>query len=344
MDSDLRAILSRYPAAARPTSEPQSLGNAGGLSGSRLWKYPSGIGPLVARAWPVDAPPRAALQEIHGWLSGVSCLGFVPIPLRGLDGQTLYERAGGQWEVVPWMPGTPESAPPSSAGRVRSAFAALAAFHQRLATDRSQGPSPGLLARFREVEWLLAGGLQELDRLLAHSGSDPLRGIARRWVQAARIASPRVLEILSRAIPLQVDRQPCLRDVRPEHFLFQEDRVTGLIDLGAMGLETVSADLARLLGDWLGPHPEQRSMALSAYSSIRPLGATETTLIDVFERSSALLGGGHWIHWHFVEARRFDEPEAVAKGLENALRRLLRSDLLVERSRSGQGIDRLDGP
>ncbi len=116
--------------------------------------------------------------------------------------------------------------------------------------------------------------------------------------------------------------QPCLRDARPDHFLFEGDRLTGLIDFGAMGLEAVSADLARLLSEWVGPDLLARAEALDTYTSIRHLEDAEATLIDVFESSAAVLGAGHWIRWHFVEGRRFDDPEAVSRGIERGLERL----------------------
>jgi Ser/Thr protein kinase RdoA (MazF antagonist) len=117
-------------------------------------------------------------------------------------------------------------------------------------------------------------------------------------------------------------RQPCLRDVRPEHFLFTGDEVTGLVDFGAMGIDTVAADLARLLSEWFGRDLPLRQAALESYTSLRPIESAETLLIDVFEGSSAILGPGHWVRWHFLEGRRFQEPNAVIRGLEKGLERL----------------------
>ena len=98
--------------------------------------------------------------------------------------------------------------------------------------------------------------------------------------------------------------------------------MTGLIDFGAMAIESVAADLARLLGDWVGPDTNARAEALDAYASVRPLEAAEIALLDVFEDSSALLGAGHWVRWHFLEGRRFDDPSSVAGGIERGLQRL----------------------
>lgn len=315
-------MLGRYPAIARPSSEPESLGGAGGLSGSRLWRYPSGLGTLLARAWPADGPPRSALEEIHGWLGESADLGFIPAPLRGLDGRTLYGHAGRLWEVTPWLPGTAEAGHPPPADRVRAAFVALAAFHQRLSRHQSAGPSPGLQARLKELTGWLGSGFSAVETLLALRRDDPLCDAARRWVEAARARAPYAVDGLTRGAGVTVVRQPCLRDVRPEHVLFTGGTVTGLVDFGAMGVDTVAADLARLLSEWTLGTPSARNAALAAYESVRPLAPEETALIEVFERSSAVLVGGHWVRWHFVEGRVFDDPAAVARGLAKGLERL----------------------
>src|SRR5690349_6854153 len=76
----LKVVLERYPKAAQPLGEPEPLGNAGGFSGAQLWRFSSGIGTLAARAWPIEGPPAAALQQIHDWLALTRTLGFVATP------------------------------------------------------------------------------------------------------------------------------------------------------------------------------------------------------------------------------------------------------------------------
>jgi homoserine kinase type II len=322
MDSDLIAVLRLYPSVARPSSPPEPLGNAGGLSGARLWRYRSGLGPLVARAWPHDGPTREALEEIHGWLAEAAPVGFVPVPVAGLDGRTLQSSGGRFWEVTPWMPGSADPDRPPLPAKVCSGFSALAAVHQRLAHHRTPGPSPGLLSRAREVGWLLGGGFAEVERAIARQPADPLTVLAARWVDTARRAAPRVHDDLARAAGVQVNRQPCLRDVRPDHILFSGDKVTGLVDFGAMGIDTVATDLSRLASEWIGSAPALRSAGFAAYVAVRPVAPSEAALIEVFERSAALLGAGHWVRWHFLEGRVFADPSAVARGLEKGIERL----------------------
>ena len=244
------------------------------------------------------------------------------MPWHSLSGETFHERAGRLWELAPWMPGAPESASPPPAARVRAAFAALAAFHQRLGAETVLGPSVGLRKRFQELFSLAERDFGEVRAWAAPFPADPLRGLAARWVELARPLAPGILARLQAVQAVDVPRQPCLRDVRPDHFLFEADRVTGLLDYGAAGLETVAGDLARLFAEWLGRDRDLRSSAVAAYAGVRPLSAAETDLIAVFERSAALLGPAHWLRWHFAEGRRFDDPSAVRLGLEKGLARL----------------------
>src|SRR3954454_11405698 len=91
-NGDLTTVLARYPAIVRPCRPPEALGNAGGWSGARLWRFGSGRGPLVARAWPPDGRSREALEQIHRWLAESAGMGFVPAPVPALDGRTVLEQ------------------------------------------------------------------------------------------------------------------------------------------------------------------------------------------------------------------------------------------------------------
>src|SRR5262249_10231343 len=150
--------------------------------------------------------------------------------------------------------------------------------------------SPGLRARTEEIDGLLGGGFTTLERAILTSGSDPCAGPARQWLSLARQAAPATLASLRRLAPSEVALQPRPRDARPDHFLFEGERVTGLVDFGAMAIESVAADLARLLSEWVGPAPRTRAETLAAYAAFRPLDEVETLLIPAFESSAGLLG------------------------------------------------------
>lgn len=318
-----RAVLARYPPGVQPVDEPESLGGAGGLSGARLWRYRSGRGTLVLRLWPPHGPGRAHLEQVHRWLHRAGDLGFIPAPIADRSGRTLLELGGEFWELAPWMPGAADGMRPPSSARVRSAFAAMAAFHQRLGGERRAGPSPGLGHRHEAIAHLLRGGFEAFEGAI-RSSSDEAGPMALRWLDLARLVAPRLLGPLREAAGRAVPLQPCLRDARPEHFLFEGDRVTGLVDFGAMGVDCVAGDLARLIGEWLDGDLTLRVEALTAYERVRPLDVAEAALIDGFAASSALLIGEHWIRWHYLEGRNFEDPAAAAQGIARGVAHLER--------------------
>jgi homoserine kinase type II len=203
----------------------------------------------------------------------------------------------------------------------------MAALHQRLAAERRPGTSPGLAHRHEAITHLLRGGFDALEQAVRTADApehDETRPLAMRWLGLARAAAPRLLDPLREAAGRTVPLQPCLRDAKPEHFLFEGDRVTGLVDFGAMGVDCVAGDLTRLMGEWLDCDATARADVMAAYERTRPLDADEAALIKAFASSSALLIGEHWIRWHYVEHRTFDDPSAVARGITRGLAQLER--------------------
>lgn len=266
------------------------------------------------------------MKRVHRWLFLTEDIGFTPVPVRDLTGHSLQDFEGAHWEITPWLKGQADSSHPPALAHLQAAFAGLAAFHQRLACEQTEGVSPGLGLRTEAVTHLIEGGLERLEAAIQRRPGSPrsVSAAALRWLTLARTVAPRMLDSLNKAAELVIRIQPCLRDARPEHFLFEGDRLTGVVDFGAMGVDTVSGDLSRLIGEWLDGDSTTRGRALEAYGGIRPLKPAEITLIGVFESSADLLIGERWVRWHFLENRRFDDPHAVGNGLARGLRRLER--------------------
>ena len=331
---ELNELLARYPLELQPVSELEFLGGAGGFSGSRLWRFRARCGTLVLRAWPPDGPTQAHLEKIHRWLRLTALTGLTPVPLAGRDNRSLQEFGGTLWELAPWLPGAADARRPPEPSHVQSAFRGLAALHERLASESTAGVSPGILDRKRTVEHLIGGGFEALEKAVGQlaSSSEELAA-ARSWSSLARSLAPASLEVLDRASTIVLPLQPCLRDARPDHFLFEQDRLTGIVDFGAMGVDCVSADLARLIGEWLDNDLAARTLAEDAYERIRPLAAAEASLISVFELSADLLIGERWLRWSYLERRNFEDPQAVSKGLARGLNRLKHRAQLSPRSR-----------
>jgi Ser/Thr protein kinase RdoA (MazF antagonist) len=315
-------LFDLYPADTRPITKVASLGNAGGLSGASLYRFRAGRGELVARRWPDGRRTPTVLANIHDWVGRAGDLGFVPVPLPTLDGRTVVEWHDQTWEISPWMPGTADLTRPPSIAHIRLAFGGLAAFLNRVARDRTFGPSPGLTYRLADLRRLRSGDLAGLRARVEQSPLDPVTPLARRWFDRAVALLPTVGESTALAERRPLPLQPCLKDARPHHFLFEGDRLSGLVDFGSMAVDSVAGDLARLLGEGVGPDRGARGEALAAFEAIRPLSADELRSIEAFERSGALLAPWSWVHWHYFARRTFDEPGAVVKGLARCLDRL----------------------
>ncbi len=316
-EPDPTRVCERYPAWSRPLGRVEALGNAGGLSGARLWRFVNARGEHVLRGWPTPGPSREQLERVHGWLARASALDFIPTPLAALDGRTIVEESGRLFEMSRWMPGRTEPCPPRD-DRLRAGFVALAAFHERLAEPVARAASPGIRKRRNEVDDLTLFRLDQVEGALAGCASASARALATRWLEAARRASRGVARALRNATLLETALQPCLRDARAEHLLFDDGgRVTGLVDFGAMGIDSIAADVARLLGEWLEPGDhERRALALDAYARVRRLELDELRLIEAFESANALLNGARWAGWLVDPDRpKFDREDAIETGL-----------------------------
>src|SRR5690554_2582100 len=99
------SLLDRYPSSLQG-SVPEFLGNAGGFSGSRFWKWNSADRQLLLRRWPAEHPSATQLEFIHRVLLTCSDqLSILPVPLATRDGKTFVLHDGYYWEITPWLPG-----------------------------------------------------------------------------------------------------------------------------------------------------------------------------------------------------------------------------------------------
>lgn len=127
---------------------------------------------------------------------------------------------------------------------------------------------------------------------------------------------------LDRPLPLQ----PIIRDVWWDHVLFTENRVTGLIDFGAMQVDSVSFDIARLLGSSLDRTDSDLKYweaGISDYQKVRPLTEFELQIIIWIDQTGVLLGVGNWLRWIWLEQRPFENIELVDSRIDHLLRRFI---------------------
>ena len=113
-------------------------------------------------------------------------------------------------------------------------------------------------------------------------------------------------------------------DVWHDHVLFDGDRVTGLVDYGAMKTDHPAVDLARLLGSFIGDNAEGWTSGLNAYRKIRPFAAEEEGLARALDVSGTVIGAATWLRWLYHQSREFEDRAAAGRRLQSLTTRLER--------------------
>lgn len=327
---EIAPVVRAYPQLEPRQCEP--LGNGGGFSGARLWRIATSSGEFCLRRWPQEHPGDARLAYIHSVLVAVHARGVreVALPLPSAGGATFVRYDGYLWELTPWAVGRADFHQEPRPARLRSALAWLAKFHLAAAPPQPQfGPSPGIAERLALLRRLRAGDADEISRRLPSLAWPDFTQRAKRILTAFHRDADHVESLLAGSEKLAVPLQPCIRDIWHDHLFFEGDRVSGVVDFGAMRVECVSSDVARLLGSLVGDDAEARSLGLEAYRNLRPLTDAEVRLLPVFDASGLLLSGMNWLRWICLEDRRFEAPELVLVRLEEIVQRLDRPRRLV---------------
>lgn len=330
MDADARAVLERYPADCRAASGV-ALGSAGGFSGARIWKLSTARGALALRRWPGEHPSPARLAWIHAVAAHALANGFALLaqPIRTGDGATFIYHAGRLWELAPWLCGKADYHERPSPARLASAMQALARFHRAVESfplvELPRGPSPGIVERRERLARLSAGDLASLSTALgsmpvAPEVADACRRFVSLFPRAAAVVGPFVED----AARCDVALQPCLGDVWSDHVLFDGDEATGIVDLGAMRVDSVAVDIARLLGSLAPDDRAAWNAGLAAYEVVRPLAEDERRLAFAVDRGNVVLSPALWLRWLLVDGRTFDDPAAVMKRLRSGIVRIER--------------------
>ncbi|MCI0334293.1 MAG: phosphotransferase [Planctomycetes bacterium] len=333
--SGLNQLLQRYPRDCRPTLI-ELLGSAGGMSGAQFWRITAPRGTLILRRWPAEHPTSDHLHFIHAVVNHAAQRGitFLSAPITTRYGESFTAHAGHLWELEPWMLGAADYKDSPSIDKLRAAMTALAQFHLAVVdfvlpeiapTPRVAGPPPAIPRRLARLHDLAHGGINALSRAITDTTWPDLVPLARKFIAALPRAVPRAIAQLEPLANVPLPLQPCLRDVWHDHVLFTGDEVTGLIDFGAIDIDTPATDIARLLGSLAsgspphfgkGPgegHPtsEPWHEGLAAYSAVRPLSQHESLAVVALDTAAPILAGCNWIRWIYIERRGFEKRSRV---------------------------------
>ncbi|MCI0361466.1 MAG: aminoglycoside phosphotransferase family protein [Planctomycetaceae bacterium] len=337
--SDPRPVLAEF-LALDTVRRIEPLDNAGGWSGSSLWRVQAegrtGLGASMAtsprlyclRRWPAGTDPER-LRFIHKILTHVAAGGidFVPTPLplaRRTSVSLVHSPGGGLWDLAPWLPGTADYHAHPTRERLAAAMRALARFHDVAGRyQQLPGPVPAISDRLEQVQHLLSGDLDRITSAVLAGLDAALDLRASRVLALTRDRLSPLLGPLEFASGHALPLSPAIRDIHHDHVLFTGDNVSGLVDFGALRIDTPLADVARLVGSLVGDDQPQRQFALAAYAQLRPLTDHDRRLIDLLDHSGLVLGGLNWLRWLYVERRDMGPLPPIQKRLDEILARLL---------------------
>jgi len=297
----------------------ESLGAHGGFSGADFWRVSMPDCLFCLRRWPKEHPTIDRLNTIHGLLRHVEQAGFdlAPVPLRTQTGKTFFLNEDHLWDLTPWMPGEANFRQQPRAAKLAAAMQTLANLHDAArsynqpAAASHNGPSPGLQRRLECLHSLQQGELEQLWKAARTAEASELREVALHLLEGITCSIERVTKDLEPIAAMHLPQQWCLRDVWHDHVLFEEDRVSGIIDFGAVAVDSVAGDVARLLGSMVDDDPDGWRAGIDAYSQHRPLSWKERRALAGFDASGMLGSAANWVRWLFVQRRRFSQVRTV---------------------------------
>jgi homoserine kinase type II len=325
---ELRKILEFYPADCRPT-RVEPLGSAGGMSGAQFWRLVAPRGTLLVRCWPIEHPSPERLTSIHAVLRHAAAKGMtiIPAPFLTTHGESFVNHVGRLWELAPWMPGIADYDRAPRREKLGAAMMALARFHVAVAdypARHSSASAPAVAHRLARLRELQKGGVVILSRRITTSTWAELAAPAREFVALLPAVVPNVVATLTPLANEMLPLQMCLRDVWHDHVLFTGDAVTGIVDFGAVDVDTPATDVARLLGSLVGDEAAGWTEGLQAYKQVRPLSPAERPAVPALDAAGTVLAGCNWIRWIYVDGREFEDRSQIISRFERLLTRARR--------------------
>ncbi|MHB0959058.1 MAG: phosphotransferase [Pirellulaceae bacterium] len=320
-------MLSRYR-QGKDATPADYLGTAGGFSGAELWKVAATGGLWCLRGWPPGAIDPARLTWIHAALSRIAQTPSpsVPVAARTCDGTSWVAFEGRLWDLAPWLPGNADFDREPTPVRLTAALQSLARFHRAAREDlslaRTRASSPSLASRLAFIEQLDARLWRQLHCATQSQPCGDVAQRAQRILAAYTRAAPQLRQRMLSAQSLEVPLQVCHGDLWHDHVLFLGNEVSGLIDFGAMKVDSPATDMARLLGSLAKNNTALWETGIAAYEQIAPLSCAERALIGVLDQSTVLLSGMNWLKWLLLEGRQFTCPERVVQRLDAIMARL----------------------
>jgi len=301
-----------------------------GLSAARIWHVIGQQGEYCLRQWPRSHPSAEKLTEIHRCLFfarsyDLSIVPHVILPGLGLPicrqpsfGETFVEVGGQYWELLQWLPGTANFWSRPNSERLRSAGRSLGKLHavwqimpwSSTAGDVDRQPAPAVAERLKLLVGLTPTVVGDLETALRRFTHRAWFAHCERILQEIGTLRPTLLSELAYYSRYSFRCQHVMRDIWHDHVLFLGDNCSGLIDFGAMRIDTVATDLVRMFGSLTKSAPNSTwADGLSEYEKENKLSEIEMAVLGSLYRSSVLLSGVQWVRWLTVDELQFPGKE-----------------------------------
>jgi Ser/Thr protein kinase RdoA (MazF antagonist) len=200
-------------------------------------------------------------------------------------------------------------------------------------TAQEANRAPATARHLARLEELFRGGTKALSSEINHAVWPELVQLAKQFLVLLPACLPRAIAELAPLAHVPLCRQPCLRDIWHDHVLFSGDDVTGIVDFGAVDIDTPATDIARLLGSLVGDDAALWQTGISAYSTMRPLSDDELRSAKALDRSAPILAGCNWLRWIYKEGRQFEDRERIVE----RFRRIVARCTLLAANYRGRG-------
>ena len=327
---------------------------SGGFSGATVTKIESALGAYALKPHPISFSDRIA--STHAFQEFLAARTELPIPrllhwspgrlqlssaqdhsIGQLNGtpqrpDTLFAMGETCWELADWMPGEPVR----STGWIRdealnNVIDAIATMHAHVRDSRPSWPAPvdciesGLELRASKLTDYMRSGFDRCStqwESIPDRRSQPVLASLGRILSLARAIGSRLYKPMQELATIPVRSHWIARDLWREHFLFEGDQLTGIIDFTASKISWPGLDLARSLGTFLLDEDPRWDAAIERYRSA--MGQKDIDLRDVrvTHRVSTILSAMHYVeiaceHPESLQARnRIHEPRVAARILE----------------------------
>jgi Ser/Thr protein kinase RdoA (MazF antagonist) len=304
------AVPSSVIAQYGPVFEELSWSSvSGGFSGAKVWRGDDaqGMPRFALKQWPAEMSVER-LDQIHNWMSEAAHLPFVPSLFSTVEGKAISQHDDSVWDATKWLPG--HTCIPAGIKEVENACEAVSEIHRVWSRYTNRAPSPGVQRRIEVLsQWLVN------PRTTFSTFPPSLSDLIRRAVNEVERTVPIAREALIPWANVPQLLQPCIRDLRAEHVLFEDARVTGIVDYGAMAVDSPAFDLSRLLGDLVDDNEELFAHGLKKYRECRTAFDCGDRFVRLLDRVGIVCSLMGWL------ARL--SGKSLSHPLENIANRLL---------------------